>query len=490
MPDASDPAPRPVMPPRPARRLPLLPFLKAAATNSLAACDEELFDELFVARRYMHQRVFFVSDPDGIKRVLLDHVENYPRVARIRRLFEAELGTGSLASEGETWWRHRRVAAPTVDRRAIASEIPALIRLTEATADEVERGPPGKTFDIESLIAGLLIRLWNQVVTGGDPGAVGMLNALSKVPRKPRLADLAGVSPLLELLRLRDRRGRRRAEFDEPLQALIAERSAPGYAGPPDMIWRLLNMPDRKTGQTLPRAEVCDEAASLIAGGVSPTMRALTWVWYLLALDPQVETRLHAELDSVVRSGPLSSVHLPQLTYLRQVIEETMRLYPPIPAILRQAANDDMLCGHPVPRRSIVAALPWVVHRHRRLWSEPDRFDPENFSADRRAARHRFAYLPFAGGPRVCVGAGFAMTQMTIVVAVLARRFRFRLAAERPVVPVGHISLHPYGGLHVTAEPRADRAAARPISNAAPSAAPASVMPTTRAGMTGWPTLS
>ena len=248
--------------------------------------------------------------------------------------------------------------------------------------------------------------------------------------------------------------GRRRLEFDDRLQALIAERSAPGYTGPYDLIWRLLNTPDRKTGAILPREEVRDEAASLIAGGVSPTVRALTWVWYLLALDPGVETRLHAELDRVVQGGPLTPDHLPQLAYLRQVIEETMRLYPPIPGIPRQAAADDVLCGHPVPRRSIVAILPWVVHRHHRLWTDPDRFDPDNFSPERRAARHRFAYLPFSAGPRVCVGAGFAMTQMTIVVAALARRFRFRLAADHPVVPVGRISLHPYGGLHVTVERR------------------------------------
>jgi cytochrome P450 len=442
------------MPPRPARALPLLKFLTTASANSLAACDEELFDALFVPRRYLSQRVFFVSDPDGIKRVFLDNVANYPRVARIRRLFEAELGTGSLASEGETWWRHRRVAAPTIDRRAIAPDIPALIRLAEATADEIARRPRGETLDIETGVTRLLIRLWNHVVTGGDPGAVAMLNALSKIPRKPRLADLAGVSRLIEPLRPRDRRRRRRWEFDDMLQALIARRADGGYSWARDLIWRLLNTPDRKTGETLPWAEVRDEAASLIAGGVSPTVRALTWIWYLLALDPRVETRLHAELDAVVRGGPLAPAHLPQLAYARQVIEETMRLYPPIPAILRQAVADDVVCGQRVPRRSIVAILPWVVHRHRRLWTDPDRFDPANFSPGRRAARHRFAYLPFAGGPRVCVGAGFAMTQMTIVVAVLAQRFRFRLAADHPVVPVGRISLHPYGGLHVRVEHR------------------------------------
>ena len=444
----------PVTPSRPARALPLLKFLTTACSNSLAACDEELFDALFVPRRYLSQRVFYVSDPDGIKRVFLDNVDNYPRVARIRRLFEAELRTGTLASEGETWWRHRRVAAPTIDRRAIAPDIPALIRLAEATADEVERCPRGETLDIETGVVRLLIRLWNHVVTGGDPGAVAMLETLSKIPRKPGLADLAGVSRLTERLRPGARRRQLRFEFDDMLQALIARRADGGYSRAHDLLWRLLNTPDRKTGETLPRAEVCDEAASLIAGGVSPTVRALTWIWYLLALDPQVETRLHAELEAVVQGGPLAPAHLPQLAYTRQVIEETMRLYPPIPAILRQAAADDTVCGRRVPRRSIVAILPWVVHRHRRLWTDPDRFDPDNFSPEQRAARHRFAYLPFAAGPRVCVGAGFAMTQMTIVVAVLARRFRFRLAADHPVVPVGRISLHPFGGLHVTVERR------------------------------------
>jgi cytochrome P450 len=135
---AEDTAPILVTPRCPARPLSTLAFVKAVSTNSLTACDAELFEELIVPRRYLWQHVFFVSDPEGIKRVFLDNVENYPRVARIRRLFAAELGTGSLASEGETWWRHRRVAAPTVDRRAIAPEIPALIRLSEAAADEIE----------------------------------------------------------------------------------------------------------------------------------------------------------------------------------------------------------------------------------------------------------------------------------------------------------------------------------------------------------------
>src|SRR5262249_23632810 len=159
---------------------------------------------------------------------------------------------------------------------------------------------------------------------------------------------------------------------------------------------------------------------------------------------------LQAELDAELDGSPPSPAQLARLPYTRQVIEETMRLYPPIPAILREAAAADIVCGHRVPRGSIIAVLPWGVRHHRPLWDDPDRFDPDRFNAENSAARSRFAYVPFAGGPRICVGASFAMTQMLIVVAVLARRFRFRLSPAHPVRAVGRISLHPQGGLMVT----------------------------------------
>ena len=185
--------------------------------------------------------------------------------------------------------------------------------------------------------------------------------------------------------------------FDEVLYRLIDARRVADYAGPHDLIWRLIHLRDRKTGETLPRDEVRDEAASVIAGGVSPTVRALTWIWYLLALNPHVEERLHAEIDAVLRSGPLAPSQLAQLNYTRRVIDETMRLYPPIPGILREAASADTICGHHVRPHSAIAILPWVVHRHRRLWSEPERFDPDRFTPENAATRPRVAYVPFAG---------------------------------------------------------------------------------------------
>ena len=452
--DEVDLAPIPVTPSRPARPLGTIAFLKTVATNSLSAFDEELFDELFVPRRYLWQRVFFISDPEGIKRVFLDNVDNYPRFRHIRRLFQAGLGTGSLGTEGETWWRHRRISAPALDHRAIMPDVPAMIAATEQLIGTFGAGGDSPVLDLEAVISHLLIALWNQVVTGGDPVAVPMLQGLAKYPRKPRLPDFTPLGPLLDPLRPKSQRRQKIGMFDDVLYRLIDARRAADYGGPHDLIWRLIHLRDRKTGETLPRHEVRDEAASVIAGGVSPTVRALTWIWYLLALNPVVEERLHAEIDAVLRGGPLVPSQLAQLNYTRQVLDETMRLYPPIPAILREARAADTLCGHPVPPRSVIAILPWVVHRHRRLWSEPERFDPDRFTPENAAARPRFAYVPFAGGPRICVGASFAMTQMLIVVAMLARRFRFRLVPEHPIRPVGRISLHPFGGLRVRVERR------------------------------------
>ncbi|TXN39707.1 cytochrome P450 [Methylobacterium sp. WL30] len=449
---AGDP-PIPGMPPRPARRLPTWTFLRTAATNSLAACDAELFERLIVPRNYWSQQVLFVSDPDAIRHVLIDRFDNYPRVTSIRRLFETDLRTGTLASEGEVWRRHRRVATPTIDPRSIRPDIPAMLELAGRIADAVAAEGSTAPVDIERSVGSLSTLLWNQVVTGGDPAGLPILRWLSKVPHKPRLIDLIPKPPWLADRLIHRRRDPALPLLDADLHAMIAARRGPDYAGPHDLLWRLAHGRDRQTGEGLPDAEVRDEAASLIAGGAA-SVRALTWIWYLLALHPAVEARFHAELDAAMPDGVATPDALDKLPYTRRVLDEVMRLYPPIPAILRQAAARDVVGGHRVRRGAIIAVMPWIVHRHRKLWRDPDLFDPERFTEGNGVGRPRLAYLPFATGPRVCVGASFALTQMLVVIAVLGRRFRFRLASDAPVVPFGAISLQPKGGLPVLVEPR------------------------------------
>ena len=169
---------------------------------------------------------------------------------------------------------------------------------------------------------------------------------------------------------------------------------------------------------------------TLSATAATP-LRAMVWLWYLLAMHPWAEEKLAAELDRVLDGRTPNPDELPKLVYLRQLVDEAMRLYPPLPLTLRTAAADDTVCGRKVPRGSVVAVMPWVVHRHRKLWAEPDRFDPERFSPERSGTRPRYSYIPFGVGPHVCPGAALALNEILITVAILAQRFRFLVVPGR-----------------------------------------------------------
>src|SRR5205085_5805210 len=235
--------------------------------------------------------------------------------------------------------------------------------------------------------------------------------------------------PLPRWLYFLDRFRRPRSGLDEYcalLDALFAERRRPGYAGGNDLLRRMATARDRETGHELSSAELRDEVLTLAAGAQAP-LRAMTWGFYLLTQFPEVERGLHAELEAVLGGRSPTPEDFPRLVYLRRFIDETMRLYPPLPVMLRTALADDETCGRRIPKGSFIAIMPWIVHRHRRLWADPERFDPERFAPERTAARSRYAYIPFSVGPRTCVAASLGMAEIQIAFAVLAQRLRFRL---------------------------------------------------------------
>ena len=443
------------VPPRPAHALSTLALLRALRSNSLAAWDEELFDALFVERRFIWGRLVVVSDPDGIRRVLQDNCDNYPRLAAIRRIFEFGSGTGMLCAEGETWRRHRRLINPTLDPRAVVADLPVLAETAETMADHLARLPAGEEIDIGRVLVHLITVSTRRVFTGEDPAIEPMLDRMGHFPLEASLLHFLPMPRRLPYFR-RYRTSRAEARSFAPmLDRMIAERRGADYHGRPDLLWRLVQAHDRDSSEGLGLAELRDEAITLGATS-STTLRPLTWVWYLLASHPEAEARLHAELAGVLGGRTPDAADLPRLVYLRQVLDETMRLYPPLPVmILRSAAAADRVCGRLVPRGAIVAIMPWVLHRHRKLWREPDRFDPERFGPAEVAARSRYAYLPFSIGPHVCVGASLATMQMVVAVAVLAQRFRFRLVPGHPVEPTAWINLRPKSGIRMTLEPRA-----------------------------------
>ncbi len=449
----AEPAPLLAMPPRPERPLSTFGLLRTVPANSLAACDEELFDELFVERRFLWGRVFVVSEADGIRRILQDNTDNYLRISPIRRIFEFSAQGGMVCLEGADWWRHRRIINPALDHRALRPDVPTLIRLTEEAARHLAEIARGQPVEIGRTLTHLLTRTTGWVFAGDEPEIDAMLLRMGRYPEKYGVLD---VLPLPRRLRFIDRWRHSRAgpeTYYALLDRLIDERRGPDYRGRKDLLWRLANSSDRQTGRMLTTAEIRDEVLTLAATAATP-LRPMIWLWYLLALHPWAEERLHAELDRVLGGRSPTPEDLGRLVYLRQVLDETMRLYPPLPLTLRTAAADDVVCGRRIPRKSIVAVAPWVVHRHRKLWREPERFDPDRFRPERAGAQARYSYIPFGIGPHVCPGAALAVNEVLIAVAILGQRFRFRLVPDQRIEPVAWTTLRARHGIQVTIEPR------------------------------------
>jgi cytochrome P450 len=445
--------PLPAMPPRPARPLSTWQLLRVGFSNTLAACDEDMFEELFIERRYAWGRMFVINDPGGIKRVLQDNVDNYPRIDPIRRVFAFGSGSGMLCAEGEVWRRHRRILNSTLDRRAVLADVPGLVALAEELARRLDELPGGEALNIGEMFTHFQTRATGQVFAGDDRAIDPMVLRMGHYPGEYGLFDFLTMPRWLRFID-RFRKSRREANALHPLLArMLAERREPGYRGPQDLLWRLANARDRQTGESLSIAELEDEVLTLGSTSVT-SLQAYSWIWYLLALHPWAEARVEAELDAVLGDGAPQADDLGKLVYLRKVVDEAMRLYPPLPLTLRTAVADDTVCGRLVPRGSVVAVMPWVVHRHRKLWPDPDRFDPDRFAPERARERPRYSYIPFGVGPHVCPGAALSMNEILATVAVLVQRLRIRLVPDQDIAPVAWTTLRPRNGLMVTIEPR------------------------------------
>jgi len=446
-------APAPAMPPRPSRPLSTWQMLRTAGSNSLAIWDEAMFDELVVERRYLHQRLLVVSDPDGVRRILVDNFENYRRADALRRLLLPALGTGILINDGEVWRRHRTLLNPLLDYRATIPDVPMLTRWTETLARHLSEVAPGEPIHLGNALSMLAAISVGHFFAGDDPEIDLMLARMAKFPGERRATDFL---PLPSWLRSSRRTAAIRAEAEHwypLLDRLIAKRRGADYEGGHDLLWRMVHATGRD-GDRLSDAEIRDEILTFANGGLETTLRAMCWIWYLLALHPEVEMRFHAELDRVLGGRSPSVDEIGKLVYLRRVVDETMRLYPPVPVMLRSVASDDVICGRPVRRGTLVVVAPWIVHRHRRLWPDPDRFDPDRFAPEAVAARSRYSYLPFSAGPRTCIAASLAMLQIVLMAAILGQQFRFRLVPGHRIEPIGWSTLRPGGGIYVTVEPR------------------------------------
>jgi len=444
-------------PPRFRGRMPLLRFLRTLRDSSVATYGEEMFEEAVIERRVLWQRYLIVNAPRGVQRVLLDNAGNYAKSRVARRLVEPGIGRGLLTSEGEVWRRQRRIMAPSFDHRSLMSYAPVMTEATAAVLARWDGLPDGAPLDISVEMMRLTLRIIARTMFSTEADDVGPIveEAVGhyQVEVRPGLLDLLNLPDWLP------RPGTRHwwhifDRLDVAIDRMMRREAAAGGGECKDLLARLLEARDSETGRGMDPREVRDQVVTIFMAGHETTALALTWTWYLLSQHPAEEARFHAELDRVLGGRTPRFEDLAQLRYTRMVLEESMRLYPPAHTMSREALAEDEIEGHRVAKGTVVSIVPWVIHRHRLLWDRPDVFDPERFAPERAAERPRFAYIPFGGGPRICIGAGFALTEALVILAMLGQRYRLRLALGAAVEPVGLITLRPRHGLPMLLERR------------------------------------
>jgi len=444
---------RPAVPPPLREPLGLFAFLKAVRANPVATWTEDHFTAPLVAAEGAMGRITLVSDPELIRQVLVENAANYRKDDLQRRVLAPGLGNGLLTAEGEEWRLQRRTLAPIFSARTVQGFAEAMNGAGARLARRLARRDGGSADVALEMTRATLDVLERTIFTTGlpsDPDALGraitrFLEAVG--PIDP--LDVFGVPAFVPRLgRLKARPAAR--FFEEVVDELIERRRALMKAdrAPRDLLTLLLAAQDPETGQGLTDLEVKANIVTFIAAGHETTANALTWALYCLSQDGAAAERLRAEVDA---AGSQDGFAVEDLPFAKAVIEEAMRLFPPVPFLSRQALGEDRLGRIKVPRGSVVMVAPYVLHRHRTLWEDPEAFVPERFLGSARAAIPRYAYLPFGAGPRVCIGQSFSLQEAVLLLAHIARAVAFALPeGHPPVLPVQRVTLRPSDGLRLS----------------------------------------
>ncbi len=407
--------------------------------------------------RVAHMRMYQVNHPAGVGRLLHDNHRNYSKDVPAFGTLKLFLGNGLFTSDGDFWRRQRRLAQPAFHRRRVAAFAELM---TDATEEMLERWQARATLGQPLEVAQEFMRLTMEVVTRAL-FSTSVERDIDKIGRAitTLLDDVTFrfTFPFYPPLRVPTPRNRRflaaRATLDGIVYRIIAERrNQPDEHE--DLLALLMEARDEQTGEGMSDRQLRDEVVTLFLAGHETTATALTWASYLLSTHVAVARRLYAEVDETLKGRVPTASDLPNLTYTRMVIDETLRLYPPAWITNRRAIGDDTVCGYRIPADATVSISPYVTHRDPRLWENPESFDPDRFAPERSVGRPHYAYFPFGGGPRQCIGKGFALMESTLVLALLAQRHELHLVPGRRVEVQALATLRPRYGMWMAAHPR------------------------------------
>jgi cytochrome P450 len=405
--------------------------------------------------RFTPFRSFLFVHPDHIRHILQENHRNYWKGIVFQKL-KRIAGEGLVFSDGPLWRRQRQLIQPAFHRERIAGLGSMMVEKTTAL---LERWQPhvaeGRPLDVADEMSALTLEIVAAALFGTDLGddTHEFTDAVSANMTYANHLMNHFFNPPLFVPTAANRRGRRAlARLDRVVSKVIEQRRREGVERP-DLLGMLIAARDAETNEAMDDKQLRDEIVTFLVAGHETTAVALSWTWYLLSRHPEVEERLREEVRDAIGGRAATMADLPKLAYTRMVLEEAMRLYPPAWATNREAYADDEVGGVSIKGRTTVILSPYVTHRHPEFWEDPERFDPERFLPERSAGRPEYAYFPFGGGPRGCVGRQFAMMEAQLIVATIAQRFRLRVVPNHPVEPYPILTLRPRHGIPVTVEP-------------------------------------
>jgi len=426
-------------------------FFGERARTAVYGWSELAFNAWHIKRNVLGHTVHVVLKPEWIEQVLLDNAANYEKPRLVKRILAPTIGRGLLSSDADLWRAQRKIVAASFTPPAVDALVPVFARVGQSMAAAWQ--PGHRDMAVEATTATMTVI--SEALFSGDQrlttrDAMDHITAAMEGVSEARLQVLLGL-PLVPI-GPKGRRGHRGMRFLRgTLGEIVRERLSPG--APDDFVTGVI----RALMERFPEEEALelavDNAATFYLAGHETTANTTTWTLYLLSEQPELQDQAAADAKAALASG--AGAELPErLPLLKSILEESLRLYPPVPRFDREAIVPDMIGEHEVKPGDLVSIWPWIVHRHKRLWDDPDAFDAERFSPERRKALHRFQYIPFGAGPRTCVGARFAMAEALTILACWLANWRFRPVPGREVRVSGMVTLRPKGGLPLALERR------------------------------------
>jgi cytochrome P450 len=389
--------------------------------------------------------------------VLVKRRENYSKQARGYVKLRQVIGNGLLTSEGDFWLRQRRLLQPAFAPARLAGFAAAMVTAAEQIAQSWESAArQGDAIDVADEMMRLTMRIVGETLLGtdvtGEASDVGAALSFVLDEVSHRIHTPWNFRERLPLAS--NRRYERAIEtLNRSVQKIIDEHRA-RPARSEDLLTKLMAARDEETGTQMSDKQLRDEVMTFFLAGHETTAKALTWTFYLLSQHVGVRSRLQREVDAVLGGRSPTAEDLPKLSYAKQVIQESMRLFPPVWGLARMTMQEDQIGGVTIPAGSPVLLAQYVTHRHRGFWDNPEGFDPDRFLPERSEGRHPYAYFPFGAGPRICIGNHFAMIESVSILATITSRWSLNLIPGRPVIPEARVTLRPKHGLFMAPERR------------------------------------